>query len=479
MTRGRKWAIAIAALIVIGGGIGLVAYEKLLRRDFPVYASDVEHFKYGSIGNDDVNGLPYLLWRVLPDVFPEYLPGPSGYASLGFAWEEGHDRSGAPIGFSRARIGFERMAINCAFCHNTSLRFGENAAPTMYPAGPASMVDVLGYQTFLTKSARDSRFTPDVLLPAIDRVAPLSFLDRMIYRFAIIPLTQKALLKQGEAFGWADSRTVWGPGRIDPFNPVKFGMLGLPDDGTQGNSVMQPVWGLDARNAIRPNAPLHWDGLNTSIHEVVVSSTLGDGAVAKNFDWPSINRIEHFLRTTAPPPSPLKTDAALAAQGQAVFAANCAECHGKTGARTLTVIPLAEIGTDRNRVDMWTTKARDAYNSYRKDYDWGFKSFQKVEGYVPEPLDAVWLRGPYLHNGSTPTLSDMLLDPGERPKTFVVGYNVFDQARVGFVSSGPAAEKSGRTFDTALRGNSNAGHVYGTKLPEAEKRALLEYLKTL
>ena len=180
MTRARKWLLCVAALIVVAGGIGLIVYDKLFRREFPAYASDVEHFKYGSIGDEDTNGLPYLLWRVLPDVFPEYLPGPGGYASLGFAWEQGRDRTDAPIGFSRARIGFERMAINCAFCHNTSIRLSENAAPTMYPAGPASMEDVLGYQIFLTKSARDPRFTPEVLLAAIDRVAPLSFLDRML-----------------------------------------------------------------------------------------------------------------------------------------------------------------------------------------------------------------------------------------------------------------------------------------------------------
>jgi hypothetical protein len=35
------------------------------------------------------------------------------------------------------------------------------------------------------------------------------------------------------------------------------------------------------------------------------------------------------------------------------------------------------------------------------------------------------------------------------------------------------------TFDTSLRGNSNAGHPYGTQLKDEEKRQLLEYLKTL
>jgi hypothetical protein len=49
---------------------------------------------------------------------------------------------------------------------------------------------------------------------------------------------------------------------------------------------------------------------------------------------------------------------------------------------------------------------------------------------------------------------------------------------VGFISSGPDAEREGVRFSTKERGNSNAGHLYGTKLDAAAKDALLEYLKT-
>jgi mono/diheme cytochrome c family protein len=242
------------------------------------------------------------------------------------------------------------------------------------------------------------------------------------------------------------------------------------------------VWGLDARNAIRPNAPLHWDGLNTSVHEVVISSALGDGANAKGYDWHSSDRIEHFLRTTAPPPSPLKTDAALAQRGQAVFAASCAECHAKGGARTLTVIPLAELGTDPHRDAMWTTQARDTYNNYREGYDWGFKSFQKMDGYVAETLDALWLRGPYLHNASVPTVADLLEPAEQRPRFYLRQSTTIDQDRLGFVtgSCDPAhPPRDGFCYDTTQPGNANGGHLYGTTLAPDDKQALLEYLKTL
>jgi len=91
-------------------------------------------------------------------------------------------------------------------------------------------------------------------------------------------------------------------------------------------------------------------------------------------------------------------------------------------------------------------------------------------------------RGPYMHNGSVPTLRD-LLEPGDRrPARFYRGYDVYDRVKVGFVSE--VAEEKGRRFfpyDTTLVGNSNRGHEgprYGTELPPDDKDALVEYLKT-
>jgi hypothetical protein len=480
MALSRVWIGAIGIVAVAAAGIGWVAYDKLLRKEIPVYQSDIEHFKYGSIGNDGENGLPYLLWRVLPKVFPEHLPGPGGYASLGFVWEPGHSQNDAPVGFSKARVGFERMAINCAFCHATVVQTEPGATPVIYAGGPSNTTDVLGYQKFLSDCAADPRFTADELMPAIEQEQKLSFLDRLLYRYLIIPLTKKTLLEQKDQFAWTETRPNWGAGRIDPFNPVKFGMLKLPDDGTIGNSDMQAVWGLDARDAIRPNAPLHWDGLQTDIHEVVVSSALGDGATGKSFDWDSIARIERFLRTTLPPASPFKSNAAVAKKGQAVYAANCAECHAKDGKRTLTVIPLAEIGTDRHRSDMWTEQARDAYTNYKEGYDFNFKHFQKVEGYVAEPLEGLWLTGPYLHNGSVPTMADLLQPVEKRPTAFIRAVTVLDKDKIGYVS--PPCVPGGKTdagycFDTKQPGNAPQGHTYGTTLPQPDKEALLAYLR--
>ena len=127
---------------------------------------------------------------------------------------------------------------------------------------------------------------------------------------------------------------------------------------------------------------------------------------------------------------------------------------------------------------IWTPEAATAYNAYAKDYAWKFSHFRSTNGYVPPPMDAIWTRAPYLHNGSVPTLRDMLQRPDKRPKVFYRGYNVFEPRDIGFVWQGPQAERAGYRYDTGVRGNSNEGHLYGTDLSPADKDALLEYLKT-
>ena len=96
--------------------------------------------------------------------------------------------------------------------------------------------------------------------------------------------------------------------------------------------------------------------------------------------------------------------------------------------------------------------------------------------YKARPLDGIWATAPYLHNGSVPTLWDLLQPPARRPRTFHVGSRELDTRNVGFeTTAGPDTF----LFDTSIRGNSNAGHPYGTQLSDDDKRALIEYLKSL
>lgn len=94
--------------------------------------------------------------------------------------------------------------------------------------------------------------------------------------------------------------------------------------------------------------------------------------------------------------------------------------------------------------------------------------------YKARPLNGIWATAPYLHNGSVPTLYDLLLPPDERPVRFGVGRWAFDPVKVG-----PVQEDAPFTVDTRIPGNSNAGHLAGTELTEEQRWALVEHLKTL
>lgn len=99
--------------------------------------------------------------------------------------------------------------------------------------------------------------------------------------------------------------------------------------------------------------------------------------------------------------------------------------------------------------------------------------------YESRVLFGIWAAAPYLHNGSVPTLTDLLLPAAERPASFAVGPN-YDAVRLGMAKSQPGSYVQTTTgCEDRNSGNSRCGHEFGTDLPSADKRALLEYLKTL
>jgi mono/diheme cytochrome c family protein len=120
--------------------------------------------------------------------------------------------------------------------------------------------------------------------------------------------------------------------------------------------------------------------------------------------------------------------------------------------------------------------------------------FESLLAYKARSLNGIWATAPYLHNGSVPTLYDLLLpvgpnpdpnapkDPPDtkyRPKKFQVGSRELDVENVGF-RHGETEYQGGFIFDTALPANSNAGHEYGTrKLTHDQRMQLIEYLKSL
>jgi len=196
-----------------------------------------------------------------------------------------------------------------------------------------------------------------------------------------------------------------------------------------------------------------------------------------------------FITSVQPPRYPFAIDRALAERGRTAFARVCAQCHGTYGpggSYPERRVPIDEVGTDRVRLDALTPEHRAAYGQ-----SW-FAEFGKKEninepqGYVAPPLDGIWASGPYFHNGSVPTLWDVL-HPAQRPVVWHRTGGAFDHERIG-----PAVERLTEIpsqvtegwqrreyFDTRAFGKSAAGHDFAEALSDDERRAVLEYLKTL
>lgn len=101
--------------------------------------------------------------------------------------------------------------------------------------------------------------------------------------------------------------------------------------------------------------------------------------------------------------------------------------------------------------------------------------------YKARPLNGIWATAPYLHNGSVPNLKALLSPVAARPMSFTVGNRTYDPDRVGFKTDAPGFPlfQVNDSTGAAIPGNRNDGHTYGASLSDAERRQLLEYLKTL
>lgn len=519
----RRLGRILLVLLIIAlplAGFGWYKFFRELPQPKSITDDPVANFLYGSIGAESQAGIPYWIVVVLPRIFDDFLPGPGGYASLGLPWQEGAE---LPAGFSKKTVGFPRVGFNCALCHATQYRTAPDAPPTIVAAGGSNTADIQGLLEFFSRAANDSRFGSETIMAQIDMAYRLSWIDRQLYKFVLIPITKQRLQQQGRAFAWAAHRPRWGPGRDAPMNLTKFNFLGLSVDSSVDNTDFPAIWSLRSRVQAGRTWPgdddeltadwskvsgdrsrlmlMNLDGATTSFRSVILDSGLGLTSRSSPFFLRRMADLEAWLTSLPPPQYPLPVDSALAARGRPVFEQHCAGCHSSGRDNRLgTVIPLQEIGTDPERANAWTRAAADSANrAVRERFGVHRTPMVKPEpGYVALHLDGVWLRGPYLHNGSVPTVRALLEPEERRPKTFYRGYDVLDRPNLGFVSrrcTGDAAElplggrsiefqwecmpdTDGWLYDTAQRGNGNGGHRYGVTLSDAEKTALVEYLKT-
>lgn len=241
-------------------------------------------------------------------------------------------------------------------------------------------------------------------------------------------------------------------------------------------------------------------------------------------------------------------DKPLAAKGRALFVENCASCHvprqsweGERWVQHLHMLPVDVIGTDPNaannianhRFDLsalqWDVEELEKMDvklhpKPKEPLDLSQLSVAKGLAYVtafvenrayrqaqitPEekprmdgfglpigvrekvaykarPLAGVWATAPFLHNGSVPSIYQLLSPQDERATTFYKGTVEYDPRHLGYRTE---PFTNGFLFDTHISGNHNSGHefragargngVIGRLLQPEERWALLEYLKVL
>jgi len=505
-------ALAAGACLFVALVAGIVWYD--LSRDTPqtFYDEPLRQFEYGSTGGEILAGLPVGIFKALPTLCPDYLHGDS-WSALGFIYQPGMNR---PVGTSlRHSLGFDRVSLNCAACHTGTYRATPDSPPVIVPGMPANRLDLARFTRFLTDCITDERFNPWQVEQAVRGTGTHhSWLRWQLLKYGVVPAMREAVLLVKHRFRFLDHEPDPGPGRFDTFNPEKallnWPFERIPGRETIGLADFPSLWLQGPRAQMHMH--LHWDGNNESVEERNRSAAFGTGAVPTTLDRESMAFIADWLRTdhNVPPRYPFPIDAAKAAAGKSLYGHYCAACHGMSGrdfsgglnGRVGEVTPIGEIRTDPCRLDNYThALSAEQGNLYAAYPDERFSHFRKTDGYANLPLDGIWLRGPYLHNGSVPTVRDLLNPSDERPKVFYRGNDVIDRKKLGFVSNVPSeggvpffrfeTQCTGpdcRPPDTGtlcvpgpFAGNSNRGHegpAYGTDLSPEQKDALVEYLKT-
>ena len=261
-------------------------------------------------------------------------------------------------------------------------------------------------------------------------------------------------------------------------------------------------------------------------------------------DFDGLTKLEELVRKLGPPRWPWPVDEAMAAAGKAIYErpatqGGCTECHGITkGAVRFPdyqtwATPVQNVGTDTREFELLgRTASSGALAGARipfvtaplKPTDTAFNILATsvlgsiIQHYLPlaataqtsppatfklppqlsdlpgafrapapaaaayeaRVLEGIWAAAPYLHNGSVPTLAELLKPAAGRVAAFKIGPS-YDLVNVGLASEQTMFDQVLTTTGCSdlSSGNSRCGHEFGTTLPQAEKQALLEYLKTL
>ncbi|MEW9920647.1 di-heme-cytochrome C peroxidase [Marimonas sp. MJW-29] len=425
---------------------------------------------------------------------------------------------GLPIGFSRSQKlwqGEEFVGLTCSACHSGMLTYKGTGlyiigAPTqadfqtMTEELGAALAATLQDPARLSEMAAALNTDPAKLRPRLER--------------------EDALLQARLQINASPLR--YGYGRVDAvgqiYNQATSVNLGLPQNATPPVApVSYPhIWGTGQADVAQ------WTGfapndiigsiLLRNVGEVIgvfgrVDVDPGKEAFPSSVNIEELGDLEDWVNRMEPPAWPEDIfgaiDRDVAAEGEALYNRHCKGCHKRADPYEdykATLVSPDELGVDplAARATLATAQTLDGSKkpklkmlieqTFQVVLDHPGEMVEAIiEGavldkfgkrggftYKARTLNGIWATPPYLHNGSVPTLYDLLSPPEERPKTFTLGGWEFDPERVGLA---PHDGADGFIFDTSLPGNRNTGHdsrIFGTTFTPDQRLALIEYLKT-
>ncbi len=212
--------------------------------------------------------------------------------------------------------------------------------------------------------------------------------------------------------------------------------------------------------------------------------TVTDTAEAKEVDS-HFNDVLAFINSIQPPKFPKAINVAMASEGKSIFMATCKKCHGtygEDGSYPNLLIPESIIKTDSA---LYTSNYSNPQFVNWFNQSWFTSGDHPAKlvpyrGYIAPPLDGIWVTAPYLHNGSVPNL-EAVLNSKKRPKYWQRNFTQpsYNYDIPGYNYETKDVPGNNEVYNTTQKGFSNEGHYFGDKLSDAQRRSVIEYLKTL
>ncbi len=288
---------------------------------------------------------------------------------------------------------------------------------------------------------------------------------------------------------------AWSDEPVTQIHPVDVD--GSPITDYTLTSDPPPWWRAHKKNALFYNGMARGDHRGTMA--LATSVCVDDVDRAREVDA-MFRDIQAYVSSLRAPTWSRPVDRDLAATGKGLFTKNCAGCHGtyaddpqddEHDTYPNLLLPLDVIGTDPVVANLGVIHSPELVDWYNASFYGGITRMvpnDPFPGYMPPPLDGIWATAPYLHNGSVPTI-ELVLNSRARPAAWRrvdLDSTHYDAEALGWPwievpggqASVPEAERK-FVYDTSFWSQSNAGHPFGDHLTDAERRALLEYLKTL